>query len=86
MSCFSAACGSGEAWGCGESHTMRVMEKMTKNHDMLVPHLTKGPHEMSGYFNTGHLASETKTKPKKQPTQEMESYEEVLTGLVAVCL
>lgn len=58
---FQLCVGLVQAWGCGESHTMRAMEKMTKNHGTLVSHLTKGPHEMSGYFNTGHLASETKT-------------------------
>lgn len=62
---------------------MRVMEKMTKNHETLVSRLTKGLHEMSGYFNTGHLASETK---KKKTTQEVESYEEIRRGLVAGCL
>lgn len=63
---------------------MRVMEKTTKNHETLVSRLTKGLHEMSGYFNTGHLASET--KKKKKPTQEVESYEEIRRGLVAGCL
>lgn len=62
---------------------MRVMEKMTKNHETLVSRLTKGLHEMSGYFNTGHLASKKK-KPKT--TQEVESYEEIRRGLVAGCL